>query len=42
MTQIIVHEYPANQYWDPKSLGAGNGDYYVFYNGTAWQRMDTS
>ena len=42
MTQIIVHEYPANQYWDPKSLGAGNGDYYVFFNGTAWQRMDTS
>ena len=29
------------QRWDPKGYGSG-GDYFVFFNGTAWQRMDTS
>ena len=27
--------------WDPKSYGAG-APYYVFWNGSVWQRMDTS
>ena len=32
----------AGQRWDPKGYGAGTGDYYVFYNGSVWQRMNQS
>tara|TARA_E500000318_G_scaffold15603_2_gene16020 strand:+ start:15926 stop:19246 length:3321 start_codon:yes stop_codon:yes gene_type:complete len=30
------------QRWDPKGYGTGTGDYYVFFNGTVWQRMNQS